>query len=516
MAFSLLASSMFFFAPQTAEAATYCSNNTFNFDRCYESFSKCVDAGQDGCHQENAVVYCRVNNPNDCYREANPCASGGRDCSMGDGIETARDNAKNKKQLVDVRGNLIAEGENVQQASGEPVGKTYCSNNLLQDDQCYASLEACHANAERNCEEYNGVVYCRLENPSLCYDSLDNCDGVLGNTECASALGIQNARATAAGGGANIDTTIRSSGRFDYAPLESSFISRENAELPKFLQFIFNTGVALAGLAALVMISIGGITYIGSAGNNATAESAKRMIRDSLLGLMLVFFSWIILFVINPDLVGIGENLEKITAVSEYTMRDTAGAGGTTGGGSGRAPGAGGTTGGTGTIPSGTIENPVAITGSDIPMKPVGQGCERVAGVSDNACYVDSGTMAKLEIFNELMKGQNVNGWWITEAWPPTGYAEDKPTGIHSNPCHANGTCVDLSFSKKYGADTGKTSFEEIQAVVSAAKDSGLRPVLEVGNEATKARLAEKGIPASDIKVYDWVKGAVHFSLYDE
>ncbi len=102
-----------------------------------------------------------------------------------------------------------------------------------------------------------------------------------------------------------------------YIPLEKTFITQTDTYLPNFLRFIFKTGVVIAGISALVMLIIGGIMYVGSAGNQATATSAKGVIRDALLGVIMVFFSWLLLFVINPDLISIEDNLVQLTKSKE-------------------------------------------------------------------------------------------------------------------------------------------------------------------------------------------------------
>ncbi len=52
--------------------------------------------------------------------------------------------------------------------------------------------------------------------------------------------------------------------------------------------------------------------YMTSAGNNAKAESAKRVITDSIIGLVIALSAYLLLYVINPDLVKISVTLKKI------------------------------------------------------------------------------------------------------------------------------------------------------------------------------------------------------------
>lgn len=56
-------------------------------------------------------------------------------------------------------------------------------------------------------------------------------------------------------------------------------------------------------ILALVMFVIGGVEYVGSAGNTSLLQDAKDRITNALLGLVLALAAWLILFTINPDLV---------------------------------------------------------------------------------------------------------------------------------------------------------------------------------------------------------------------
>ena len=87
-------------------------------------------------------------------------------------------------------------------------------------------------------------------------------------------------------------------------------------EAPKkfseYIKLVYNFFVAFVVISALLMITIGGFSYILSAGNQAQAGTAKTIITDALIGLIVVFVSWIILNTINPDLIGSGINLNNL------------------------------------------------------------------------------------------------------------------------------------------------------------------------------------------------------------
>ncbi len=69
---------------------------------------------------------------------------------------------------------------------------------------------------------------------------------------------------------------------------------------------IYNFAVAAVVISALMMMTIGGFLYMTSAGNQAQAGTAKKIITDALLGLIVVFTIWIVLHTINEDLVNVG------------------------------------------------------------------------------------------------------------------------------------------------------------------------------------------------------------------
>ncbi len=63
--------------------------------------------------------------------------------------------------------------------------------------------------------------------------------------------------------------------------------------------FLLSTAVILA----LAMLIIGGVEYVGSAGNTSLLGDAKGRMLNAILGLLLALSSWLILNLINPDLV---------------------------------------------------------------------------------------------------------------------------------------------------------------------------------------------------------------------
>ena len=75
--------------------------------------------------------------------------------------------------------------------------------------------------------------------------------------------------------------------------------------LQEYLEAVYKFGIAIVAILAVVMIGVGGFMYIvTSAGNAGKLADAKSIITSALVGLVMALLSWLILFVINPDLVG--------------------------------------------------------------------------------------------------------------------------------------------------------------------------------------------------------------------
>lgn len=74
-------------------------------------------------------------------------------------------------------------------------------------------------------------------------------------------------------------------------------------DLNKVISWFYYFIVTISGFAAFAMIVFGGFKYLSSAGNPSAIGDAKDQIKSALLGLLLILTSYLILQVINPDLV---------------------------------------------------------------------------------------------------------------------------------------------------------------------------------------------------------------------
>ena len=75
-------------------------------------------------------------------------------------------------------------------------------------------------------------------------------------------------------------------------------------DLQSYLEALYRFGIAIVAILAVVMIGIGAFMYIvTSAGSVSKITNAKEIIGNAIFGLVLALLSWLILYVINPDLV---------------------------------------------------------------------------------------------------------------------------------------------------------------------------------------------------------------------
>lgn len=105
-------------------------------------------------------------------------------------------------------------------------------------------------------------------------------------------------------------------------PGSSNTVGRLNTYLEDIYRFAFWT----VGIAVVFMLTIGGFMYLTSAGNTSRMESAKTVIFDAILGLVLALVAWLFLYVINPDLVNVTLPSATITPVTPATTTTGGGA----------------------------------------------------------------------------------------------------------------------------------------------------------------------------------------------
>jgi len=168
------------------------------------------------------------------------------------------------------------------------------------------------------------------------------------------------------------------------------------------IQEIYSWSFYIVGFAAFAMILFAGVVWFTSAGNASKISQARSYISNAILGLIILFSSYLILNTINPDLVKgtinfplWGQSTTKITyptSVPDYC--------------------------------------PGLAEASPIPTK-------------DGTLLSSSLKQKLLIVFND--KSHPL--WWITEAIPETV--------SHQDPGHQKGYAVDIAFKTPTDATTG-------------------------------------------------------------
>ena len=200
-------------------------------------------------------------------------------------------------------------------------------------------------------------------------------------TQVQSQSGTNNT-STATGAAAGSASSSTASGG-SYTPIEDvpGFEGQTQA-FPQYVRSIYILSMWLAGISALLMITVGGFWYMTSAGNTSRTGKAKGIITDAIIGLVLMLTAWLILNTINPDLTSI--TLSGAGGVSSVTS---------SGGGSASTPATSGTQGNCG----GMTTN-------------VGNQCDLVSGDLNSlmTCMAKNGAAGTVESVTSRNVGNNL------------------------------------------------------------------------------------------------------------
>ncbi|MCG2686866.1 hypothetical protein L6278_01870, partial [Candidatus Parcubacteria bacterium] len=78
-----------------------------------------------------------------------------------------------------------------------------------------------------------------------------------------------------------------------------------SSNLPEYVKNFYNFAVGAIAIIAVIMIMIGGLQWIFAAGNPGAITTAKSNILSAISGLVLILFSYVLLYTINPNLVNL-------------------------------------------------------------------------------------------------------------------------------------------------------------------------------------------------------------------
>ena len=72
--------------------------------------------------------------------------------------------------------------------------------------------------------------------------------------------------------------------------------------IAEFVKGVYNYGIGVGGILAAIMLMAGGIIWLVSGGDSSKVGQAKKVISGSIIGMLLLFGSYLILDTINPEL----------------------------------------------------------------------------------------------------------------------------------------------------------------------------------------------------------------------
>lgn len=89
----------------------------------------------------------------------------------------------------------------------------------------------------------------------------------------------------------------------EYPEIEGEQPEQVTTPVPEYFKYVFNFLIWISGLIALIVLIYAGFQYFTSAGSPERINDAKSRISAALLGILILFGSYLILITINPDLI---------------------------------------------------------------------------------------------------------------------------------------------------------------------------------------------------------------------
>ncbi|MFP4022497.1 MAG: hypothetical protein ACLFNR_02070 [Candidatus Paceibacterota bacterium] len=90
---------------------------------------------------------------------------------------------------------------------------------------------------------------------------------------------------------------------FLYSDANGYQAEMKEGELTGYAGFLLETLIIVAVLLAIIFIMIGGVLYI-TTDTIEGKDKGKETVTRAILGLLIALISWLILYTINPELVG--------------------------------------------------------------------------------------------------------------------------------------------------------------------------------------------------------------------
>jgi len=91
--------------------------------------------------------------------------------------------------------------------------------------------------------------------------------------------------------------------------------------LSKYIKAFYDYGLMVVGILATIVLMGAGVLWLTSGGNESKISQAKELITGSIVGLAILFGSWVLLNTINPDLLKM--KVLKTQLVKTYFFRSS-------------------------------------------------------------------------------------------------------------------------------------------------------------------------------------------------
>ena len=231
-------------------------------------------------------------------------------------------------------------------------------------------------------------------------------------------------------------------------------------DLPTMILAIYKFGIWTVGIAGLFMLVIGGFWYMTSAGNTSTAETAKTIIWDSLLGIVAALAAYLIMYVINPDLTKISISFISVSTTTSTTSTST------------------------GTTTAATPSSATQVSScSEIPSQVSSQCSDASSQLSDLLVCINNKLPGKVQISSISDGNGGVNCYVNNPSWGQCSSSGGSSCCYHKQgSCHYGGSsCAGASYAADFSASGSSASIDEIN---SAASGCGATYTLDESNHA--------------------------------
>jgi len=106
----------------------------------------------------------------------------------------------------------------------------------------------------------------------------------------------------------------------DWPPSPRGTTFTDESEITDMVQYFYEWGITLGGLATFFALIMGGVQYLTSVGRPAAMAEARDRIQSAVFGLVLLLSSWLILNTINPQLTTLTPPVFNIEDLGEIEL----------------------------------------------------------------------------------------------------------------------------------------------------------------------------------------------------